>query len=111
MSGYSPSGPSPRMPPPAEALSRLRSEASARPDRVLLDLNLPGMDGRERLEEMRRDPGLRDLPVAIVTASLAEADAFCARQLARVVQAVTALWLVIVATETELPPALAAVCG
>lgn len=45
-----------------------------RPDLVLLDLNLPGKDGREVLGEMKADPILRRIPVVIMTTSDAEAD-------------------------------------
>jgi CheY-like chemotaxis protein len=40
-----------------------------RPAVVLLDLNLPGMDGRELLVEIKSDPHLRSIPVVIVTSS------------------------------------------
>ena len=45
-----------------------------RPDLVLLDLNLPIMDGREVLEEIRNDPDLTDLPVVVLTTSSADED-------------------------------------
>jgi two-component system, chemotaxis family, response regulator Rcp1 len=45
-----------------------------RPDLVLLDLNLPRKDGWQVLAEMRADPALRSIPVAILTASAAEQD-------------------------------------
>lgn len=45
-----------------------------RPGLVLLDLNLPRMDGRAVLAELRADPELRDIPVAVLTASAAEED-------------------------------------
>jgi chemotaxis family two-component system response regulator Rcp1 len=45
-----------------------------RPDLVLLDLNLPRMDGREVLTEIREDPALTDIPVVILTTSQAEED-------------------------------------
>jgi len=61
-----------------EALSYLRREGAyrdaLRPDVVLLDLNLPKMDGREVLDRIRSDPALFALPVVILTASGAEAD-------------------------------------
>jgi two-component system response regulator len=38
-----------------------------RPDLVLLDLNLPGIDGLTLLDLVRADPGLRDLAVAVLT--------------------------------------------
>jgi CheY-like chemotaxis protein len=43
-----------------------------RPDLVLLDLMLPGMDGRAVLAEMRADPGLREIPVVVMTGTMAE---------------------------------------
>jgi chemotaxis family two-component system response regulator Rcp1 len=45
-----------------------------RPDLVLLDLNLPGRDGREVLEEMKADPELRTIPVIVLTTSGEHAD-------------------------------------
>lgn len=44
------------------------------PDIVFLDLNLPRMDGREVLEEMRRTDSLRHIPVVVLTTSDQEAD-------------------------------------
>jgi CheY-like chemotaxis protein len=45
-----------------------------RPDIVLLDLNLPRMNGDEVLEEIRADPKLERLPVIVLTSSSAEED-------------------------------------
>jgi CheY-like chemotaxis protein len=45
-----------------------------RPDLILLDLNLPLMDGREVLKEIREDPGLTDIPVVVLTTSEDEGD-------------------------------------
>lgn len=42
--------------------------AQRRPDAIVLDLGLPGMDGYAVLERLRSDPGTRDIPVIIVTA-------------------------------------------
>ena len=53
----------------AEALTQVRS---ARPDLVLLDLMLPGLDGRAVLAGMRSDPALRDIPVVVMTGTMAE---------------------------------------
>ena len=61
-----------------EALQFLRREPgfekAPRPDLVLLDLNLPNMDGREVLETMKGDAALRTIPVVVVTSSAAEQD-------------------------------------
>ena len=45
-----------------------------RPDMVLLDLNLPGKNGPEVLEEIKSDPSLRRIPVMILSTSSADAD-------------------------------------
>lgn len=45
-----------------------------RPDLILLDLNLPRKDGREVLEEIKKDPALKRIPVVILTSSKAEED-------------------------------------
>jgi chemotaxis family two-component system response regulator Rcp1 len=53
----------------------------ARPDLVLLDLNLPGMDGREVLEAIKTNPQLKSIPVVILTTSADEADILRSYQL------------------------------
>ena len=45
-----------------------------RPDLIILDLNLPGKDGREVLAEIKKDPQLKRIPVVILTTSHAEQD-------------------------------------
>lgn len=45
-----------------------------RPDILLLDLNMPRMDGREVLTEIDKDESLRGLPVVVLTTSEAEKD-------------------------------------
>jgi CheY-like chemotaxis protein len=55
------------------ALDLLR-DGSPLPDLVLLDLNLPGRSGREVLDEIRKDPRLRTLPVVILTTSTSPHD-------------------------------------
>lgn len=61
-----------------KALQYLRHEgkyaAELRPDLVLLDLNLPRVDGREVLKEVKGDDALRSIPVCVITTSDAEAD-------------------------------------
>jgi CheY-like chemotaxis protein len=54
-----------------QALAGLRQD---RPDLVLLDISLPGMDGLAVLREIRADPGLRDLPVIALTAHAMAGD-------------------------------------
>lgn len=56
-----------------EALKILYS-AEYRPNIVFLDLNLPKMSGLEVLKEMKRDSGLRLIPVIILTNSMSEDD-------------------------------------
>jgi chemotaxis family two-component system response regulator Rcp1 len=48
--------------------------AAPRPDFILLDLNLPRMDGREVLAEIKKDGSLKMIPTIILTTSDAEAD-------------------------------------
>lgn len=50
------------------------AEASPRPGVILLDLNMPRMDGREALEAIKADPDLRRIPVVVMTTSQAEED-------------------------------------
>jgi CheY-like chemotaxis protein len=61
-----------------EALAFLRKEGryagAAKPDLILLDLNLPKKDGREVLAEIKKDSDLRRIPVVILTTSTAEED-------------------------------------
>ncbi len=60
-----------------ELLVYLRN-GDPRPDLILLDLNMPRMDGRKALREIKSDRGLRDIPVVILTTSINEKDVkFC----------------------------------
>ena len=61
-----------------DALRFLKREGefadAPRPDLVLLDLNLPRMDGREVLKRVKTDPELSSIPVVVLTTSEAERD-------------------------------------
>ena len=61
-----------------EALRFLRREEgyehAPRPDIVLLDLNLPRVDGRQVLAEIKADDDLRRIPIIVLTTSEAEED-------------------------------------
>jgi CheY-like chemotaxis protein len=66
-----------------ELLSYLRRQgryaepgAAPRPGLILLDLNMPKMDGREALREIKADPALRRTPIVVMTTSKAEEDIF-----------------------------------
>jgi len=87
------------------------------PDLILLDLNLPRRDGREVLEDIKSDPGLKHIPVVILTSSQADEDiigsyqrhANCfitkpvdLEQLTTVVQGIEQFWFALV----KLPPEL-----
>lgn len=50
------------------------AKARIRPGFVLLDLNLPKKDGREVLREAKQDPGLRSIPIVVMTSSKSEED-------------------------------------
>jgi len=50
------------------------NEDSVTPDIVLLDLNLPGTDGKEVLETIKSDPALKRIPVIVLTSSQADKD-------------------------------------
>jgi two-component system, chemotaxis family, response regulator Rcp1 len=61
-----------------EAMTFLRREGAhvdaPRPDLILLDLNLPKMDGREVLAHIKEDASLKTIPTVILTTSEAEVD-------------------------------------
>lgn len=61
-----------------DAMAFLRQEDDfagvPRPDLILLDLNLPRMDGREVLAAVKEDPQLRSIPVVVLTTSEADED-------------------------------------
>jgi two-component system, chemotaxis family, response regulator Rcp1 len=63
-----------------QALAFLRQEGEysdvPRPDIIFLDLNMPGLDGREVLAKIKVDESLRRIPVMILTTSDEESDVF-----------------------------------
>ena len=56
-----------------EALEKVRDE---NPDLVVLDVMMPYMDGFEVLQNLRRNPSTRDIPVIMLTAKAQDADVF-----------------------------------
>ncbi len=68
-----------------EAMAFLRRQGNhqgaPRPDFILLDLNLPKMDGREVLANIKADESLKTIPTIVLTTSEAEADIFKSYQL------------------------------
>jgi CheY-like chemotaxis protein len=97
----------------AEALDFLRQESGDTPrtDLVLLDLNMPKVSGHEVLEEMKKDPELRLIPVVVFTSSSSREDIEAAYDryancyitkpgdlddLVDVVRAIEAFWLTVV---------------
>ena len=69
-----------------EALEYLRRQGprfaqARRPDLILLDLNMPRMDGREFLAAVKADVSLRDIPVVVLSTSQVERDVLAARRL------------------------------
>lgn len=104
----------------AEAMAFLHHQPpyqdAVRPDLILLDLNLPKVSGLEVLKNIKTDPGLKVVPVVVLTSSQAESDiaasyrlqanAFVSKpvdldQFMRVVQAIDNFWLAVV----KRPPA------
>lgn len=86
------------------------------PDLLVLDLNMPRMDGTEVLEEINRDPTLRELPVVVLTSSEADADVLASYRLrcssyivkplgfenfARAIQTLADYWFTLVVLPSE----------
>jgi len=66
-----------------ELMDRLNCEGAfadrchhEQPGLILLDLNMPRMDGREALSRIKKDPNLRRIPIVVLTTSKAEEDVF-----------------------------------
>lgn len=55
---------------------KFNSGNAPRPGLILLDLNMPRLDGREALARIKSDPDLRRIPVVVLTTSKAEEDVF-----------------------------------
>ncbi|WP_324576586.1 MULTISPECIES: response regulator [Candidatus Accumulibacter] len=69
-----------------EALEYLRRQGprfaqASRPDLILIDLNMPRMDGREFLAIVKNDADLRDIPVVVLSTSQVERDVLAAYRL------------------------------
>ncbi|MFD7517515.1 response regulator [Streptomyces niveus] len=56
------------------ALEYLRDTGNGRPDLIILDLNMPRMNGRELLAALKNDPSLGSIPVVVLTTSTAPDD-------------------------------------
>ncbi len=102
-----------------EALAYLRRQGqyadARRPDLILQDLNLPRVDGRQVLAEIKRDEDLKAIPVVVLTSSQAEQDVLMAynhgancyvvkpvdfSRLLEIVKTIEEFWLTVV----KLPP-------
>ncbi|MEW6491399.1 MAG: response regulator [Cyanobacteriota bacterium] len=102
-----------------EALAYLRQEGqyadTVRPNLILLDLNLPGLSGREILQAIKSDPKLGYIPVVILTTSDADIDILESYKLGancyvtkpigfkgftQIVQSIESFWFTVV----QLPP-------
>ncbi|OHB67379.1 MAG: hypothetical protein A2Y76_12430, partial [Planctomycetes bacterium RBG_13_60_9] len=57
-----------------EALAYLRNQAKDKPCLILLDLNMPKMNGTEFLRIAKAEPGLKKIPVVVLTTSSEERD-------------------------------------
>ena len=55
---------------------KYNAENAPRPGLILLDLNMPRLDGREALQRIKGDPSLKRIPVVVLTTSKAEEDVF-----------------------------------
>ena len=58
------------------ALEYLRSDKNERPAIILLDINMPGMNGIELLKIIKQDPDIRHIPIIILTTSRIEGEKY-----------------------------------
>ncbi|HUW50648.1 MAG TPA: response regulator [Sulfuricella sp.] len=98
-----------------EALAMLRGEGDyadqPQPDLILLDLNMPRMDGREVLRQIKSDDRLKHIPVVVLTTSEAEKDIIQAyglhancyitkpvelEEFMKIIQSIEGFWLTVV---------------
>ena len=105
-----------------EALAMLRNEGEhadvPTPDLILLDLNMPRMDGHQFLSEVKADPELAMIPIVVVTTSDEDADivesyrlhanAYVTKpigleQMGKVVRAIEGFWFEVVRLPNERP--------
>ena len=103
-----------------EAIAYLRRQGihrdAAKPDLILLDLNLPCKDGREVLADIKSDPNLKRIPVVVLTTSASDEDILRAYnlnancyvtkpvdldQFLKVIQSIEDFWLKIVKFPAE----------
>ena len=56
-------------------------ELATRPDLIILDLNLPRLDGREVLQKIKNNPAFRRIPIIIMSTSNSETDIACSYDL------------------------------
>ncbi len=62
-----------------DAETGLQMAREQRPDLILMDIQLPGMDGLTAISILKKDPGLREIPVLVLTSYAMEEDAKRAR--------------------------------
>ncbi len=105
-----------------QALAYLRKQANyadaVTPDLIFLDLNIPGKDGRQVLEELKHDETLRTIPVVVLTTSDSDEDimrsyslgANCyvtkptgLDQFIKVVESIESFWFTLVKLPTRIP--------